>query len=257
MTNTSRQVYHRELDKYPPFQPEKQAKLLRKLRAKVLRLLNVLHSKPRISAVPLRDQKKIFPEEFIQEQAELDPRVERLYSKVLEATTPLLEHNLRLVTSIASRVYPDVPHHEYMDLVQAGNLGLRYGILCFDPQKGLQRLPGSFSTYAGGWIHYFMQKAMDELVDGGRREPLNEYLVDGKPNSEEILIQEQQEVDFEGYFEGHELYLEHVRDGVSQRALSDKYGIPRKEVKLELERSQEILSKNEDLRACLKPKPED
>ena len=70
-----------------------------------------------------------------------------------EARQSMIEHNLRLVVSIA-KMYAGrgVP---MQDLVEEGNLGLMHAIDKFDPQRGFR-----FSTYATWWIRQSVDRAL-------------------------------------------------------------------------------------------------
>ena len=77
-----------------------------------------------------------------EEEIELAKRIEK---GDLEARKELINHNLKLVASIAKRyVGKDL---EYLDLIQEGNLGLMRTISKYDYRKGYK-----FSTYATWWI---------------------------------------------------------------------------------------------------------
>ncbi len=82
-----------------------------------------------------------------------------------EARQSMIEHNLRLVVSIA-KVYlgRGVP---LSDLIEEGNLGLMHAIDKFEPARGFR-----FSTYATWWIRQSVERA---LVCQGRavRLPVN------------------------------------------------------------------------------------
>jgi RNA polymerase sigma factor (sigma-70 family) len=73
-----------------------------------------------------------------------------------DANREIVKHNQRLVISIAKRyVWLGVP---FMDLVQAGNVGLLQAGLHFDPERGSQ-----FSTYAIWWIKGAIQQELTEM----------------------------------------------------------------------------------------------
>ncbi|MEY4883687.1 MAG: hypothetical protein RIS34_1541 [Pseudomonadota bacterium] len=81
------------------------------------------------------------------------------------ARQSMIEHNLRLVVSIA-KAYAGrgVP---LPDLIEEGNLGLMHAIDKFEPERGFR-----FSTYATWWIRHFVDRA---VIDQGRavRLPVN------------------------------------------------------------------------------------
>jgi RNA polymerase nonessential primary-like sigma factor len=69
------------------------------------------------------------------------------------ARQSMIEHNLRLVVSIAKGcVGRGVP---LADLIEEGNLGLMHAIDKFDPQRGFR-----FSTYASWWIRQSVERAV-------------------------------------------------------------------------------------------------
>ena len=82
-----------------------------------------------------------------------------------EARQSMIEHNLRLVVSIA-KLYlgRGVP---LSDLIEEGNLGLMHAIDKFEPERGFR-----FSTYATWWIRQSVERA---LTQQGRviRLPIN------------------------------------------------------------------------------------
>jgi RNA polymerase nonessential primary-like sigma factor len=82
-----------------------------------------------------------------------------------EARQSMVEHNLRLVVSIAKMYLGrGVP---MSDLVEEGNLGLMHAIDKFEPERGFR-----FSTYATWWIRQSVERA---LIFQGRviRLPVN------------------------------------------------------------------------------------
>ena len=82
-----------------------------------------------------------------------------------EARQSMIEHNLRLVVSIAKAYLGrGVP---LSDLIEEGNLGLMHAIDKFEPERGFR-----FSTYATWWIRQSVERA---LIYQGRavRLPVN------------------------------------------------------------------------------------
>lgn len=70
-----------------------------------------------------------------------------------EATTKLIESNLRLVVKIA-RNYTN-RGLAFLDLVEEGNFGLMHSIGKYEPNKGFR-----FSTYATWWIKQYIERAI-------------------------------------------------------------------------------------------------
>ncbi len=90
------------------------------------------------------------------EELELAKRIER---GDMQAKEKLINHNLRLVVSIAKR-YQSAGELTLLDLIQEGMLGLIRASEKFDWRKGFR-----FSTYATLWIRQAIQRG---LTDHGR-----------------------------------------------------------------------------------------
>lgn len=72
-----------------------------------------------------------------------------------EARNRLIESNLRLVVSIAKRYVGR--GLSFLDLIQAGNLGLMRAVKLFDWRKGIK-----LGTYATWWIRQFIVRTLEE-----------------------------------------------------------------------------------------------
>ncbi|MEF8846941.1 MAG: sigma-70 family RNA polymerase sigma factor [Candidatus Paceibacterota bacterium] len=91
-----------------------------------------------------------------EEEVELAKRIEQDDE---EARKKLITHNLRLVIQIAKK-YKHYPGADFLDLIQAGNIGLIKAVNKFDWRKGYK-----FSTYATWWIR---QKIFRQFNNHGR-----------------------------------------------------------------------------------------
>lgn len=78
----------------------------------------------------------------------------------LKARDQLISCNLKLVISIAKRFINKGYGLEFMDIIQAGNLGLMKAVDRFDPELGFK-----FSTYATWWIR---QSIIRSIADESR-----------------------------------------------------------------------------------------
>ncbi|MDN3920371.1 RNA polymerase sigma factor RpoS [Roseateles violae] len=85
-------------------------------------------------------------------QQEFDTAV-RARAGSFEARQAMIEHNLRLVVSIAKNYLGrGLP---MSDLIEEGNLGLMHAIGKFEPERGFR-----FSTYASWWIRQSIERAL-------------------------------------------------------------------------------------------------
>lgn len=76
------------------------------------------------------------------------------------AKSKMIAHNLRLVVSIIKKRCMNYTTEDFLDLIQAGSLGLDRAAEKFDPSRGYK-----FSTYATWWIRQFIAR---EVTDNGR-----------------------------------------------------------------------------------------
>lgn len=86
----------------------------------------------------------------------------------LSARNELVEHNLRLVVSIASRYRGSGLDMD--DLIQSGNLGLMVAAERYDPKRGFR-----FTTFAVHWICQYIRR---EISDTGRTIRLPVHLIE-------------------------------------------------------------------------------
>ena len=99
---------------------------------------------------------------------ELVLTIRRLFDDVRRVKTQIVEHNLRLVISIA-KLYQDrgLP---FEDLIQEGNVGLLKAVEKFECQRGYK-----FSTYATWWIRQTISRA---IADQSRTIRIPVHMVD-------------------------------------------------------------------------------
>ncbi|MBI4629703.1 MAG: sigma-70 family RNA polymerase sigma factor [Candidatus Rokubacteria bacterium] len=94
--------------------------------------------------------------------------IDRRRQDVREAKRELMEANLRLVVSVAKRYLG--PNRQFLDLIQAGNLGLMKAVDRFQYRRGFK-----FSTYATWWIR---QAIMRAIADQSRTIRLPAHMVE-------------------------------------------------------------------------------
>lgn len=104
---------------------------------------------------------KNLPEEILtaDEEKEL---VKKAHTGDIQARNKMINHNLRLVVNIAKNFYKKSKNKnncfEFLDYIQAGNLGLMKAIEKFDPE-----LDFKFSTYATYWIRQHIIRSLSDF----------------------------------------------------------------------------------------------
>ena len=76
-----------------------------------------------------------------------------------DAKNVIEEANLRLVASIAKKYEHRAPGMEFLDLIQAGNIGLMKAVDKFDYKRGYK-----FNTYATWWIRQSIARAIADQL---------------------------------------------------------------------------------------------
>ena len=101
--------------------------------------------------------------------AEIDSKINKIEYDIKESYNYIIEHNLRLVVSIAKKYQNrGLP---LIELIQEGNVGLTRNVSKFKVEKGFK-----FSTYITWWIRQAVTRALNEQ---SRTISLPDYVVDG------------------------------------------------------------------------------
>ena len=101
--------------------------------------------------------------------AEIDSKINKIEYDIKESYNYIIEHNLRLVVSIAKKYQNrGLP---LIELIQEGNVGLTRNVSKFKVEKGFK-----FSTYITWWIRQAVTRALNEQ---SRTISLPVYVVDG------------------------------------------------------------------------------
>ena len=101
--------------------------------------------------------------------SEIDSKINKIEYDIKESYNYIIEHNLRLVVSIAKKYQNrGLP---LIELIQEGNVGLTKNVSKFKVEKGFK-----FSTYITWWIRQAVTRALNEQ---SRTISLPVYVVDG------------------------------------------------------------------------------
>ena len=118
----------------------------------------------------------------------VDPEIKKDLMKTIEAgrraKDKVVEGNLRLVVSIAKKYINSADSMVFMDLIQAGNIGLMRSIDSFDISRNVK-----FSTYATFWIRQNITRAL-ATTDPAIRKPI--YVAEGRRSVNNAKEQMQQ-----------------------------------------------------------------
>lgn len=127
------QQYFRDISKYSPLTPQAERYFGLQVKAYV-DLRNKLEKDPEYN----------------------DPNGYEIMQEGEVARDMLINHNLKLVVSIAKKYFVGV-NLSFLDLIQEGNMGLIKAVEKFDPDKGFK-----FSTYATWWIKQSIRRAIHD-----------------------------------------------------------------------------------------------
>ena len=120
--------------------------------------------------------------------------------KTPEGIQTIIEGHLRMVVAIVNKILPYDYRNEddFMDLIQAGNMGLMKATQSFNPSRGAK-----FSTHAYHWITTYVKNELAEKRCGPIKKPAHilaafatitkveqrlELALERKPTSNEIVV---------------------------------------------------------------------
>ena len=107
---------------------------------------------------PLLDDEQVIGLARTVQAGQKDDATDRQKRAGIRARNKLVEHNLRLVISIAKKYYnATAPALSMTDLYQHGAIGLTRAAELFDPTRGYR-----FSTYATAWIRQAIGRAIHD-----------------------------------------------------------------------------------------------
>ena len=143
--------------------------------------------------------------------------IQRIKEGDEEARNTMIEHNLRLVVSIAKHYLGQ--GLSFDDLIQEGNLGLMKAVERFDGEKGFR-----FSTYATYWIKQTIRRA---CTDKGRNIRVPEYIKNSLNRFTKEHARLQKELNREPTIEEIAEYLHISREKANElyRLLSDTISV--------------------------------
>lgn len=101
--------------------------------------------------------------EYSQEQINEKVRLYKKYTEegnkkaAVKVRNDVVEHNLRLVITVAKKYRKSYTNAEFIDVIQTGNIGLIHAVERFEPDMGYK-----FSTYAWWWIRQYISRAIQD-----------------------------------------------------------------------------------------------
>ena len=133
-----------------------------------------------------------------------------------EAKEELIVHNLKLVVSIAKRYNGVIKTLEFMDIIQAGNMGLMKAVEKFNPELNYK-----FSTYATWWIRQAIVRLMS---DQGRviRVPVHALETYSRINKARKIL-ENSGISNPSYKEIANYMNKHNMNGYGKKAITAEY----------------------------------
>jgi len=105
------------------------------------------------------------------------------------AREKFIERNLGLVVYMAKKYMeacPDLTFHDFLDLIQEGNLGLMRAVEKFDWRLGYR-----FSTYATWWIKQRIRRAIAKKTKGKAMISLDDSTGEGEKNGFISLLEDE------------------------------------------------------------------
>lgn len=78
-------------------------------------------------------------------------------AQAVKVRNDIVEHNYRLVITVAKKYRKSYTNADFMDVIQTGNIGLIHAVERFEPDMGYK-----FSTYAWWWIRQYISRAIQD-----------------------------------------------------------------------------------------------
>jgi RNA polymerase sigma factor (sigma-70 family) len=156
------QYYLNQIGQYPLLRPEQE----QEYGTQIQQMMAIMAQKEALAK--LLDREPTL-EELADELQQSIAEIRSILRRGDRAKSNMIAHNLRLVVSVAKKRCLKYNAEDFLDLLQAGSMGLDRAAEKFDPYRGYK-----FSTYATWWIRQFVAR---EVMDNGRtvRIPVHRY----------------------------------------------------------------------------------